>query len=137
MDVKFWSEQNPIDCIPSMWWTCWKGVALVIILLFVAFLGTLSVARLYKNKVMICNYILIVSWSFVCCMNALCLTCEATINIKHCAFQLWIVILIGIKIFAHGGSLNILLQPLMFEEWKCTNVGWLFEIKKNTCQFYI
>jgi hypothetical protein len=50
-------------------------------------------------------------------------TCEATTNIKYCAFQLWIVILIGIKIFAHGGSLNFLLQPLMFEEWKCTNVG--------------
>jgi hypothetical protein len=91
-----------------------KVFALVIVLLFVAFLGILGVARLYKNKIMICNYILIVSWSFVCCMNTLCLTCEAITNIKHCAFQLWIVVLIGIKIFAHGGSLTILLQPLMF-----------------------
>jgi hypothetical protein len=106
----------------------------LLLFFFVAFLGTLSVARLYKNKIMICNYIH-VSWSFVCCMNTLCLTCEATTNIKHYAFQRWIVVLIGIKIFAHGGSLTILLQPLMFEEWKCTNVGWFFEIRKNTYQF--
>jgi hypothetical protein len=87
-----------------------KVFALVIVLLFVAFLGILGVARLYKNKIMICNYILIVSWSLVCCMNTLCLTYEATTNIKHCAFQLWIVVLIGIKIFAHEGSLSILLN---------------------------
>jgi hypothetical protein len=115
-----------------MWWTCWKRCCPCYYYFFVVLLGTLGVARLYKNKIMICNYILILSWSFVCCMNILCLTCEATTNIKHYAFQHWIVVLIGIKIFAHGGSLTILLQPLMLEEWKCTNVGWLFEIRKNT-----
>jgi len=109
----------------------------LVVLLFVAFLGTIGVTRLYKNKMMICNYILIVSWSFVGCMNILCLTCEATTNIKHCAIQLWIVVLIGIKIFAHGGSLTILLQPLMFEEWKCTDVGWFFEIRKITYKLYL